>query len=95
LPYFDSFLLGHKEREHLAAQEHHPKIYRAQGWISPVVLVDGRVVAVWEYTRERDRLHLKVTKFGAIARRIVSRIAAEAQDLGRFLGISNVVLQVD
>ena len=90
LPYFDSFLLGHKEREHLAAQEHRPKIYRAQGWISPVVLVDGRVVAVWEHTRERDRLLLRVTKFGTITRRIAARIVEEAQGLSRFLGIPNV-----
>jgi DNA glycosylase AlkZ-like len=95
LPYFDSFLLGHKEREHLAAQEHRPKIYRAQGWISPVVLVDGRVMAVWDNARQGDRLRLKITKFGSIARRIASRIAEEAQSLGRFLGIPDVEVQID
>jgi hypothetical protein len=95
LPYFDSFLLGHKEREHLAAHEHRPKIYRAQGWISPVVLVDGRVVAVWEHTRERDRLYLRVTKFGSIARRIAARITEEAQSLGRFLGIPDTEVNID
>jgi DNA glycosylase AlkZ-like len=31
LPYFDSFLLGHKQREHLVAMKHRPKVYRAQG----------------------------------------------------------------
>ena len=95
LPYFDSFLLGHKGREHLAAMEHRPKIYRAQGWISPVVLVDGRVVAVWEHARERDRLRLRVTKFGPIARPIAARIAEEAQSLGRFLGLPDVDVQID
>ncbi len=95
LPYFDLFLLGHKEREHLAAQEHRPKIYRAQGWISPVVLVDGRVVAVWEHAREGDHLRLSVTRFSSIARRIAARIVEEAQGLGRFLGIPNVDVQID
>jgi uncharacterized protein YcaQ len=95
LPYFDSFLLGHKEREHLAAHGHRLKIYRAQGWISPVVLVDGRVVAVWEHTRERDRLYLRVTKFGSIARRIAARITEEAQSLGRFLGIPDTEVNID
>jgi hypothetical protein len=95
LPYFDSYLLGHREREHLAAAEHRPKIYRAQGWISPVILVDGRVVAVWEHTRKADHLHLKVTKFGSIAPRLGSRIAEEAQGLGRFLGIPDVEIQID
>jgi len=95
LPYFDSFLLGHKEREHLAALEHRPKIYRPQGWISPVVLVDGRVVAVWEQVRERDGLRLRVTKFGSISKRIAARIAEEAQELGRFLGSPIVHVQID
>ena len=56
LPYFNSYLLGHKERQHLVAIKHHPNVYRAQGWIAPVVLVDGRVVAVWSHTREGNRL---------------------------------------
>jgi Winged helix DNA-binding domain len=94
LPYFDSYLLGHREREHLAALEHRPKIYRPQGWIAPVVLVDGRVVAVWEQVRERDRLRLKVTRFASSSRRITAGIHEEAQDLGRFLGILNVDVEV-
>ena len=95
LPYFDSFLLGHKDREHLAATEHRPIIYRAQGWISPVVLVDGRVVAVWEQTRERDHIRLQVRKFGSISRRIAVRIVEEAQDLGHFLGVADVDVQIE
>ena len=95
LPYFDVYLLGHKEREHLTAMEHRPKIYRPQGWITPVVLVDGRAVAVWEHARAGKRLHVKVTKFGSLARRILARIREEARDLGRFLEISEVDVQID
>ncbi len=94
LPYFDSFLLGHREREHLVTAEHGPKIYRPQGWISPVVLVDGRAAAVWEHAREGNRLHAKVTKFGSISRPIIAGIRAEAHDLGRFLGIPNVDIEI-
>ena len=93
LPYFDSFLLGHKEREHLAAVEHRAKIYRPQGWIAPVVLVDGRAVAVWEHAREGNRLRVKVWNFGSISRRITAGIREEARDLGRFLGIPDVNIQ--
>ena len=94
LPYFDTFLLGHKEREHLAGTEHRPKIYRAQGWIAPVVLVDGRVTAVWGHTREGNLLRVKVMKFDSISRRVAAGIRKEAQDLGRFLGISNVHVEI-
>jgi hypothetical protein len=94
LPYFDSFLLGHKEREHLMAMDHRPKVYRPQGWIAPVVLVDGRAAAVWEHAREGNRLRVKVTKFGSISRRITAGIREEARDLGRFLGTPNVDVQI-
>jgi len=94
LPYFDTFLLGHKERQHIVDIKHHPQVYRAQGWITPVVLVDGRVAAVWEHSREKDRLHVKVTKFGSLSRRITTGIHEEAQDLSRFVGIHNVDVEI-
>jgi winged helix DNA-binding protein len=94
LPYFDSFLLGHKEKEHLVAMEHRPKIYRAQGWIAPIVLVDGRAAATWEHAREGNRLRVRVAKFGPLSRRISAGIREEARDLGRFLGTPNVDIQI-
>jgi len=94
LPYFDSFLLGHKEREHLVAIKHRSNIYRPQGWIAPVVLVDGRAVAIWEHAREGKQLRVKVTKFGPLSRHITTGIREEARDLSRFLGIPNVDIEI-
>jgi hypothetical protein len=94
LPYFDTFLLGHKERDHVVAREHQPLVYRAQGWITPVVLIDGRAAAVWEYAREGDRLRVKVTAFGPLSQGIAEGIQAEAVDLARFLGAGSLDLQI-
>ena len=94
LPYFDTFLLGHKERDHLVAIENKPSVYRAQGWIAPVVLVNGRVVGVWEHTRSGDHLQVKVQKFTPLSRASVSGIQEEVRDLGRFLGSPNVDVQI-
>ena len=94
LPYFDTFLLGHKDRQHIVDKKYQLKVFRPQGWISPVVLVDGRVVAVWKHTREKDRLLVNVEKFGAISSRMKSAIQDEAQNLGRFLGTQNVDIQI-
>jgi len=94
LPYFDTFLLGHRERDHLLEARHRPSVYRPQGWIAPVVLVDGRVAAVWEQRRERDHLHVKVTGFGSLTRSVAAGIRAEAQDLARFLEIPKVDVQI-
>ena len=95
LPYFDSFLLGHRERQHLVTVEHHPKVYRPQGWIAPVVLLDGQVAAVWEHNRQGDRLRVKVTKFVPISRRVIAGIREEAQALGRFLAAPHVEIEIE
>ena len=94
LPYFDTFILGHREREHLVAKVFQPNVYRPQGWIAPVVLVNGRVRAVWEHRREGNHLTVKVTKFGPISRRITAGIREEAQKLGPFLDAPAVIVQI-
>jgi hypothetical protein len=94
LPYFDTFLLGHKEREHIVSRKHQPNVYRPQGWIAPVVLVDGRVSAVWEHAWEGNHLRVKVTKFGRISRPVAARIREEAGDIGRFLEAPNVNVEI-
>src|SRR6266849_5901043 len=42
VPYFDSFLLGHKSHLNIVDEKNRKKVYRSQGWVSPVLLVDGR-----------------------------------------------------
>ena len=94
LPYFDSFLLGHEEREHLVAAKHREKVYRAQGWIAPVVLVDGRAAAAWKHEQKGNRLRVEVASFGSLSRRVTTGIREEARDLGRFLGVPDVDVQM-
>jgi hypothetical protein len=74
--------------------KHRPKVYRPQGWIAPVVLVDGRVKAVWEQARQGDHLRVKVTKFETLSRPITAAIREETQELGRFLGVPNAEVQI-
>jgi hypothetical protein len=94
LPYFDSFLLGHKERDHIVQRRNHSRVYRAQGWVSPVLLVDGRAKGVWAQTRRGKRLSVRIRLFGPIPRSVSSKLRDEAIDLGRFLGCSDVDIQV-
>ncbi len=95
LPYFDSYLLGHKARTHLVPAQRHTQVYRAQGWIAPTVLVDGHVAGVWAHTRLGDRLNINVTTFEALSRRTLANLRAEAADLGHFLGILQVNVQIE
>lgn len=94
LPYFDTFLLGHRERNHLVTAKHYGKIYRPQGWISPVVLVDGRIVATWGHSLEKNRLRVTVEKISPFPRPVLAGIREEVHDLARFLNADDVDLQV-
>ena len=94
LPYFDVYLLGHKDRQHIVDKKHQSKVFRPQGWISPVVLVDGRVTGIWKHTQEKNRLLVNVEKFASLSKSIKAAIQNEAHELGRFLGISNVDVKI-
>src|SRR5205807_2365250 len=51
LPSFDPFLQGHRRRDHLVDRAHYKQVYKDQGWLAPVVLLDGRVTGTWSYQR--------------------------------------------
>jgi Winged helix DNA-binding domain len=63
LPAFDTYVLGHADRDHLVDPARRPQVYRTAGWISPTLLAGGRVVGTWEHRLESDRLEVRVTPF--------------------------------
>ena len=95
LPHFDSYLLGHRDRRHLVSDEHRHRVSRAQGWIAPVVLVDGRRRRrPGGRPAERGRLVVEVTPLERLAKGVVAGIRAEADELRRFLGAEDVQLAI-
>jgi hypothetical protein len=87
LPYFDSFLMGHKERRHLVDGAHHKRIYRPAGWVYPAILVDGRVVGDWSYERRSTRLQVQVRPYAPLEEGIKDLVRSEAEDVARFLDL--------
>jgi len=86
LPYFDGFLLGHKDKGHIVDVRHYKKVYRPAGWLAPVVLVDGRVAATWSSERKGDRLLTNVESFQRFTGAAREGVEAEADDVARFFG---------
>lgn len=86
LPYFDAFVLGHQLRDHLMEPRHFPRVYRAQGWVAPVVLVAGRVVGTWSHRTEGGRLVLALQPFGRWSLPVGRAVREEADSLAAFLG---------
>jgi uncharacterized protein YcaQ len=76
LPYFDVYLLAHRFKEHFLKAEFYKRVYRNQGWISPVVLINGEIAGVWSYKMSRKAAEIEVEPF----RRVDSRVRKEIKD---------------
>jgi uncharacterized protein YcaQ len=90
VPYFDSFLLGHKSHLNIVDEKNRKKVYRSQGWVLPVVLIDGRAQGVWSHAQKKKDLEVHVTLFSKLSGQVSERVKEEASDLGRFLECSSV-----
>jgi hypothetical protein len=62
------------------------RVYRAQGWLWPVVLVDGRIEGVWSSEVKGRTVHVKVEPFVSLPARRKPNLRAEAEQLAGFLG---------
>ena len=93
LPSFDAFLLGHRDRDHLVDRAHYKQVYKDQGWLAPVVLVDGRVAGTWSYQRHPRKLAVEVKMFAAFKKEMRAKAKEEAYDLARFLGAPDMAIR--
>ena len=62
------------------------RVYRPQGWLSPVVVAGGRMVAVWRQQRRRARLEVVVEPFAPLPPHTWPAVKEEAQRLAAFVG---------
>jgi hypothetical protein len=81
LPYFDVYLLAHRFKEHFLKPRFYKRVYRNQGWISPVVLIDGQIAGVWSYKLLRKALEIEVELFAGVDSRIRKQIRDRAAEL--------------
>jgi uncharacterized protein YcaQ len=84
LPLFDSYLLAHHQKDHLLSAKHYKRVYRNQGWISPVVLIDGAVAGIWSHTLQGKRLLVKIEPFGKFSRAEHVGVEREAEHLALY-----------
>ncbi|HEY7402387.1 MAG TPA: winged helix DNA-binding domain-containing protein [Candidatus Angelobacter sp.] len=81
LPYFDVYLLAHSLKDHLIDSRFYKHVFRNQGWISPVVLIDGKIAGVWAYELGRKDIQVSIELFTRAARGHRGAIRARAQSL--------------
>ena len=91
LPAFDVYVTGSRPKESLVEKRFEPRVFRQAGWVSPVVVVDGKVAGVWSQEPSGRRVHVAVQPFAKLSAAQKNEIAEEAGRLGTFLGVEAVV----
>jgi hypothetical protein len=88
LPGFDMWMIGaSRGAAALLDPAQRKRVYRNQGWISPVLLVNGRMEGVWKHERKGKRLLVAIEPFAKRTPRWVrTQLEAEAERLALFLG---------
>jgi len=88
LPAFDQYVVtATRHAERLMPGPFKDRVYRPQGWLSPVLLVGGRMDGTWRQEARGRRLLVTVEPFtGPPTARVRRAAAAEAERLAAFAG---------
>jgi hypothetical protein len=86
LGHFDPLLMGYRDRTLILDPAHAKRVQAGGGFVLPTVLVQGQVAGTWRLDRRTARGRLVVEPFTALTATTVDALAAEASDVGRFLG---------
>lgn len=79
LPSFDPYLLAHVNTDHLVQPRHYKRVYRNQGWISPVILVNGCVAGIWSREGQGSRSSIIWELFEKLPKAVVAGIEMESE----------------
>jgi Winged helix DNA-binding domain len=87
LPAFDQYVVAATlQAERFLDGPFRDRIYRPQGWLSPVLLVDGVMAGVWRHERKGRRLAVSVEPFRRLGASRRAAVEAEAERLADYLG---------
>ena len=62
------------------------RVYRPQGWLSPVLVVDGRMAGVWRHEVKGGRVRVAIEPFARLPWAVRQAAEAEADRLAGWLG---------
>ena len=87
LPGFDPWVLAPlSHRAHTIPDGHVDDVSRTAGWISPVLLVDGRVAGTWEVGVDAGVTTVTVSPFETLPKRVVTAVRRTLAEPGLVAG---------
>ena len=94
LPPFDPYVMGHSSRDHIVEAANHSKVSRTAGWISAVVLVDGRVAGTWSHAAVKGTLRITVEPFQTLTSKTMSEVRRRAEAIAETLGVAKAETRI-
>lgn len=89
LPGFDQYVVGASyHAAHLLPGDLRGRVYRPQGWISPVLLVNGRMFGTWRHEIKGSRVEVAIEPFVNVPAWVRRGAGQEAERLAEFFGCS-------
>jgi hypothetical protein len=80
LPAFDPYVVGGlRQLDRVVAGPNKARVSRPQGWISPTLVVDGRILGVWTGERRGDALGVTVEPFTTLSRAVRAALPGAAE----------------
>jgi Winged helix DNA-binding domain len=87
LPAFDQYVVGASlHAAHLLPGDLRSRVYRPQGWVSPVLLVNGRMLGTWRHQIRSSRIEVVLEPFVKLPLWVRRSAGREAERLADFLG---------
>lgn len=87
LPGFDQYVVNASvHTQCLLPGSLRHRVYRPQGWISPVLLVNGRMAGTWRHEIKGSRVKVVIQPFVKAPRWVLLAAGQEAERLAVFLG---------
>jgi hypothetical protein len=94
LPAFDPYVMGHSSRDHIVEAANLSKVSRTAGWISAVVLVDGRVAGTWSHLAQKGTLLVSVEPFQRLAAKTKVEVRRRAESIAEALGLARTEVRI-
>ncbi len=92
LPTLDPYLMGYKQRDRYLNPEYFDRVFDRSGNATSTILVDGRIVGVWDYS-DKAKPYLKILLFEEAKDDVLRQIYLKAQKIGKFISGDKVKIQ--
>lgn len=87
LPAFDEFLVGYKDRSAALEDLHLRKVFTVNGIFNPVVLINGKIAAIWKRSFTKKEVVIQLEPFQSFTPSQKDAITKAAKKYSKFVGL--------